>query len=329
MENTMKIAQAVVEQNSSRDYFSESEIRFQSESSFRTVFAQVSETTAAVSGDNTGEQTRLMLLLETLIARMLEILTGKQDSSFTDLREVAQADARSGNTAVTGRSRATVEMEWKSEKTAYFHEEENTCFSSCGKIETQDGRKLDFKLDLLLNRAYTKESTTSESGRVVLRDPLVINFAGQSAALSGKRFSFDLDADGKSESMYGLGAGCGYLAIDSNADGRINDGRELFGPGSGDGFADLSKLDGDGNHWLDEGDAAYTRLRIWSNDGQGQECLKSLREAGVGALYLGASETSFNLTDEDNRLLAQIRATGIYLKEDGQAGTLQQIDLAL
>jgi hypothetical protein len=329
MENTMKIAQAVVEQNSSRDYSSESEIRLQSESSFRTVFDQVSETTAAVSADDTGEQTRLMLLLETLIARMLEILTGKPGSSFTDLREVAQADARSGPLGATARPRARLEMEWKSEKTEYFHEEENTCFSSCGKIATQDGRQLDFRLELVMNRTYTRESTTSESGRAVLHDPLVINFAGQSAALSGKRFSFDLDADGKSESMYGLAAGSGYLAIDSNADGRINDGSELFGPGSGDGFAELSRLDGDGNHWLDEADAAYASMRIWSQDGEGPERLSRLREAGVGALYLGASETAFNLTDGDNRLLAQIRATGIYLKEDGRAGTLQQIDLAL
>ena len=325
----MKIEKAVVDLNSSRDYASESDIRFQSESSFRTVFAQVSETTAAVSGDPSGEQARSMLLLETLIARMVDILTGRQDSSFTALREVAQADAGSGQAAASGRSRATVEMEWKSEKTTYFHEEESTCFSSCGKIETQDGRQLDFKLDLAMNRAYTSVQKTTESGQAVLHDPLVINFGGQSAALSGKRFSFDLDVDGKNESMYGLGAGCGYLAIDSNADGLINNGSELFGPGSGDGFAELSKLDGDGNHWLDESDAAYASMRVWSNDGMGQERLSTLREAGVGALYLGASETPFNLTDEDNKVLAHIRATGIYLKDDGRAGTLQQIDLAL
>jgi hypothetical protein len=329
MEKTMKIAQAVVDQNSSRDYSSVSEISLQSESSFRTVFTQVSESTAAVSGDNQGEQRSLMLLLETLLARMLAILTGTPGSSMPSVADSVSADAQAAQGKGAGRGRPSLEMEWKSEKKTYFHEEEKTCFSSCGKIETEDGRQLDYQLDLVMNRAYTRESTTSESGRVVLHDPLVINFAGQSAALSGQRFCFDLNADGKSESIYGLGAGCAYLAIDRNADGRINDGSELFGPGSGDGFAELSKLDDDGNHWLDEGDAAYASMRVWGNDGLGTERLSSLREAGVGALYLGASETPFNLTDEDNQLLAHIRATGIYLNENGGAGTLQQIDLAL
>jgi hypothetical protein len=40
-------------------------------------------------------------------------------------------------------------------------------------------------------------------------------------------------------------------------------------------------------------------------------------------------ETPFSLTDSENSLLAQIRASGIYLREDGGAGTLQQIDLAV
>jgi hypothetical protein len=34
-------------------------------------------------------------------------------------------------------------------------------------------------------------------------------------------------------------------------------GAELFGARSGDGFAELAALDGDGNGWIDEGDAAW------------------------------------------------------------------------
>ena len=54
-----------------------------------------------------------------------------------------------------------------------------------------------------------------------------------------------------------------------------------------------------------------------------------MREQGIGALYLGASETQFSLTDDENRLLAQIRASGFYLRESGSVGSVQQIDLAV
>ena len=57
--------------------------------------------------------------------------------------------------------------------------------------------------------------------------------------------------------------------------------------------------------------------------------MSTLGEKGVGALYLGSVDTPFSLTDGDNRVLAQIRASGVYLSEDGRAGSLQQIDLAV
>jgi len=126
-----------------------------------------------------------------------------------------------------------------------------------------------------------------------------------------------------------LGSASGYLAIDNNADGRINDGSELFGTRSGDGFADLARFDSDGNHWLDEADPVFDSLRVWQHDAGGKDILSTLRDKGVGALYLGSTETPFALTDKENRLLAQIRASGVYLKEDGRAGSLQQIDLAV
>jgi hypothetical protein len=45
-------------------------------------------------------------------------------------------------------------------------------------------------------------------------------------------------------------------------DGRVNDGRELFGPITGDGFAELAAYDDDGNNWIDENDGIYDNLSI-------------------------------------------------------------------
>ena len=67
----------------------------------------------------------------------------------------------------------------------------------------------------------------------------------------------------------------------------INDGNELFGTKSGDGFKDLAKYDKDRNGWIDEADDIFDDLRIWTKDEQGNDKLLTLKEAGVGAIYLG------------------------------------------
>ena len=58
--------------------------------------------------------------------------------------------------------------------------------------------------------------------------------------------------------------------------------------------------------------------------------LKTLKEADVGAIYLGSTTSQFSITDKkDNTVQGAVRATGVYLKEStGMAGTVQQVDLA-
>lgn len=324
----MKVEQSAVAMNSSHNFFSESELKIDSTQSFRTVFSNVSQA-EATAGRAADRQARLLLMLQEFVARMLTLISGQQGAPVSELREVLPNDpaAAAGSSAKV--EAAGAEMAWTSEVTETIREHESSEFSSTGKVLTADGRSLDFSLELCMSRDYACERTTVSSGTVALRDPLVLNFDGKAAELEGKRFAFDLDADGKTEAIPGLGSGSGYLAIDRNGDGRINDGSELFGTRSGDGFAELAALDGDGNHWLDEADAAFSTLRIWQRDASGQESLGSLRERGVGALYLGSARTPFALTDGENRLLGQSRASGIYLNEDGSAGSLQQIDLAV
>ena len=127
-----------------------------------------------------------------------------------------------------------------------------------------------------------------------------------------------------------LREGSGFLALDKNGDGKINDGSELFGTRSGNGFADLAVYDEDGNGWIDENDEIFDKLRVWSKDKDGKDVLKTLKEADVGAIYLGSTNSQFSLTDKkDNEVLGAVRSTGIYLKEStGMAGTVQQVDLA-
>jgi len=39
-------------------------------------------------------------------------------------------------------------------------------------------------------------------------------------------------------------------------------------------------------------------------------------------------DSQFSLKDKENQLQGQVRQTGVWLAENGQAGALQQVDLA-
>ena len=208
-----------------------------------------------------------------------------------------------------------------------YYEYESISFSSNGTILTEDGKEIDFTVNLSMSREfYTEQSLTVRAGDA-LKDPLVVNFAGKAAELTQDTFSFDIDNDGHDNQISFLQPGSGFLALDKNGDGVINDGSELFGPQSGNGFADLAAYDSDGNIWIDENDAIFHKLRIWTKDGEGNDVLFGLGEKGIGAIYLDSAKTLFSMKDLDNSLQGQVQSTGVFLGENGGVGTVQQIDL--
>ncbi len=212
----------------------------------------------------------------------------------------------------------------------YYSERETTCFNARGTAVTADGREIPFSINLEMSRSFTQMAGQSiEIGKPRLCDPLVINLSGNGADVTDQKFFFDLDGDGEQEEISSLAKGSGYLALDKNGDGVINDGSELFGTASGDGFADLAAHDKDGNGWIDEADAIFSRLRIWVRNADGTSRLLTLKEAGVGAICLAGENTEFSLNSaKDNQTNAVVRKTGIFLYENGGCGTVQQLDLA-
>ena len=70
-------------------------------------------------------------------------------------------------------------------------------------------------------------------------------------------------------------------------------------------------------------------LQDSAKDENGKDELYTLKEAGVGAICLQRAATDFSLNSQkDNTQNGQIRSTGIFLYENGNAGTMQQLDLA-
>lgn len=211
----------------------------------------------------------------------------------------------------------------------YYEEAEQTTFDTTGIVRTADGREIEFNLSLAMSRSFASyyENTYQEKA-VTFCDPLVINLDGNIAELDDQKFYFDLDADGVKEYVSKLGKGSGYLALDKNSDGIINNGNELFGTKSGDGFGDLTIYDEDGNGWIDENDNIWKQLKIWTADENGEDVLYTLKEAGVGAICLQRANTDFTMKDANNDAKGAIRSTGIFLYENGNVGTVQHLDLA-
>lgn len=196
-------------------------------------------------------------------------------------------------------------------------------FGARGSVVTEDGRRIDLEVDLELYRreAYSR-TTRVTAGEAPVQDPLVLSF-GTVPAISDRKVSLDLDLDGTPDRVPFVSAGNAYLVLDADGDGTVDDGRELFGPTTGDGFAELAAHDADGNGWIDEADPVFARLRLWSDAGGS---LSTLAERGVGAIGLDRVATPFLLTAGDG--VARLQSTGVWIGQDATVGTIHRIDLS-
>lgn len=265
-------------------------------------------------------QSEFQKMHQLMIKYIYELLFGgrtKPGENYTD--EAMQADSETSSYLVT----QNMYQEYS------YEESEFTSFTASGLVKTEDGREININMNVSMTRSFSAKFSELISTRTTrVTDPLVINLKDFPANLSDVTFLFDLDADGVKEEIHNLGNGSGFLALDKNGDGIINDGTELFGPNSGNGFSDLAKYDEDGNGWIDENDAIFEALKIWTKDLDGNDILYTLKDQNIGAIYLGSAETNFSLNSIlTNETKGYIRETGLFLYEDGNAGTIQHIDL--
>lgn len=209
-------------------------------------------------------------------------------------------------------------------------EEKNTLsFETTGKAVTADGRCIEFNMQLDMCHSFTSKSEfVTDDIEAVMTDPLVISLDSNPISVSDQKWKFDIDGDGITDEISMLSKGAAYLAYDRDENGRIDSGIELFGAKTGNGFLELSEYDEDGNGWIDENDSIYNKLKVWQKDDSGNDKLIDLKQANVGAIYLGNTKSSYEMkSDKDNTLNAKIRRSGVYLSEGGTAKSVQQLDM--
>ncbi len=125
-------------------------------------------------------------------------------------------------------------------------------------------------------------------------DPLVLDLDGNGYDLTpaGEGASFDIDGDGSLDRTGWVTGGDALLVLDRNGNGRIDDGRELFGDqnGAANGFLELAKHDQNQDGKIDRRDPVFKALQLYrdlNGDGAIQAGeLASLPELGIASLDL-------------------------------------------
>ncbi|WP_373975108.1 hypothetical protein NT239_15960 [Chitinibacter sp. SCUT-21] len=260
-----------------------------------------------------------------MIKNLLEAILGREIKLTYLNQEHNQQDVQS-NTPTQNEGGLVLEYH------ASENEAEQMQFAGAGIIKTADGREIEFSAQLELNRSYRQQidvTIATSSAARPKKDPLILNYAASAVTLAEQTFQFDIDGKGQAETIHQLNAGSAYLAHDKNRDGKINNGRELFGTQSGDGFADLAHYDQDQNGWIDEGDQIFGELKLWIKDASGNDQLQTLAQMKIGAIFLGRAKADFDLNNAHNQNYGQIRSAGLFLFETGAVGTAQQLDLSV
>ncbi|HEY8500365.1 MAG TPA: hypothetical protein VIL89_07075 [Clostridia bacterium] len=263
-----------------------------------------------------------------LLSDFIYILTGKRLKFYVPkIRKNSAAKTSDINNPSSENTRYGWGISYRFSQTT--HEEEHMSFQANGVVKTADGREINLDLKLNMDRTFTSYMDISFAAGDARIDPLVINLDRPSASFSAGKYEFDLNADGIMDSISFVDKGSGFLAYDKNKNGIIDNGLELFGPSSGNGFLELMEYDDDGNGWIDENDEIYNNLSIWIREDGSEPKLLALGQAGVGAIYLGHVASPFSLTDNNNKTQGVIQQTGIFLFENGLPGTIQHVDIAI
>ncbi|MFN8630601.1 MAG: hypothetical protein U0838_09865 [Chloroflexota bacterium] len=209
---------------------------------------------------------------------------------------------------------------YREEGSVTVTETEQTSFAAAGSVKTADGRQITVAEAFNLVRSTQSGESFSIRAGAALHDPLVLQ-TGVGAPMTGSGMqAVDVNNDGTAEQVAALAPGSAYLVRDLNGNGLVDGGAELFGPATDNGFGELSAVDNDQNGWVDEADAVWGQLGLWT--GEAGAAITKLGEAGVGAISTGSAATPFSFGEA-----GQLSAAGVYLHENGQAGIVGEINL--
>lgn len=164
------------------------------------------------------------------------------------------------------------------------------------------------KLNELMKEIQENAEDYDEAGEAQPpRDPLIIDFGESGIQLHSLEngVNFDLDNNGFAEKTAWIGVEDGFLALDRNGNGTIDNGSELFGDQvilkdgskSESGFEALAEGDDNEDGIIDGNDMIFADLKIWvDSDHNGiseSDEITALDKVGIVSISLEHTEESF------------------------------------
>ncbi|MEN6328442.1 MAG: calcium-binding protein [Syntrophomonas sp.] len=165
-------------------------------------------------------------------------------------------------------------------------------------------------------------------------DPLVLDLDGDGIETThvANGTYFDIDNNGFTERTAWLAGDDGFLVLDRNGDGVINNGSELFGDRTlledgtiaANGFQALADFDDNNDGKIDVNDAIFGDLRIWKDRGGGSSDsseLFTLEQLDIKSLGLNYADKNQQLDVNGNTDVG----TASYERTDGTTAGLDEI----
>lgn len=156
----------------------------------------------------------------------------------------------------------------------------------------------------------------------VVADPLVIDLDGDGLELTtiAGGVNFDMRADGHAQAVAWVQADDGFLALDRNGNGKIDNGAELFGNTERDvvdGFADLAALDSNHDGVLTSADPMFASLVVWRDADQDAASapaeLISVTQLGVSRIPVVGTPSALSSGGNQITAVAHITGDGVRL----------------
>lgn len=157
-------------------------------------------------------------------------------------------------------------------------------------------------------------------------DPLSLDAGGDGIRMSASPVSFDLDANGSAEAVLWTAPTDPLLVLDTNRDGRINNGSELVDLAGKRTHINLFTLDSNADQRLNALDTAFPQLQIWQDRNQDGHAspgeLQGLAELGIVSIDLAPGNV---LT---GNVAGQANVKGVNAQyTDGSVRTLWDVSL--
>ncbi|MCG8504601.1 MAG: cadherin domain-containing protein [Sphingomonadales bacterium] len=165
--------------------------------------------------------------------------------------------------------------------------------------------------------------------------PLIIDLDGDGVELTPLATStvaFDMDGDGDLDFTGWAGADDGFLALDRNGDGVINDASEISFvgdlPGARTDLEGIAAFDTNHDGVFDVGDERFGEFQVWQDanqDGVSQaDELTSLADRGIASIDLTPVPTGETVTGSIDNVVVN---TSHFTREDGTTGEVGDVAL--